>query len=160
MASDNAGARQRPAVQACRRRLRQGLQVLSETTEVVERGVLAPEPSKKAKLDPTVIRIGVLWTKDEFVNLALQLEHPFDKMEGPRDFCLEALKNVLCQGPKVTAWKRKRWLDHWTARAKVLQDKEDALHAAMDKAVAKVLVGKRPIRDAQEPPLPRPWSRH
>lgn len=86
---------------------------------------------------------GVPWTPDEFIAKLSEARHPIDSMSGTKDSVKQAIFGVLTTGEEATSLRRKQWLDKWSKVGKQLEAKEQALHAAMTKEVAKVLEGKK-----------------
>ena len=86
---------------------------------------------------------GIFHMPSEFVNLAINLEHPFDVFTGVPDVVAVNLFNLLVEGPLVIAARRLRKIREWKALAVDLDGDEKAFKQTLHPEVAQVLAGKR-----------------
>ena len=82
---------------------------------------------------------GIFHTPSEFVNLAINLEHPFDVFTGVPDVVAVNLFNLLVEGPLVIAARRLRKIREWKALAVDLDGDEKAFKQTLHPEVAQVL---------------------
>ena len=88
-------------------------------------------------------RIGVYWTKEEFVHLAKQLTHPLDEHVRVPVSLAQVIYDWAWMGPEGIKHKRKNNLAYYERRAQELQKEEDELQAKLMPEVREVIKGKR-----------------
>ena len=88
------------------------------------------------------MRFGIYHTKEQFVELALQVQHPFDKFETVDDFSRKNLFDLLTNGPVRTSRDRLKKLLEVESLAKQLAGDEQKLHQSLPRHVGEVLRGK------------------
>lgn len=98
------------------------------------------EKGEKVRLSATY---GIFYNPEEFIQRALQLEHPSDTFLPIDDANMEAIRFILREGPVKTAQHRTRMLNHFLERAKSLQAEEARLHESLDQSIRPVLATKR-----------------
>ena len=89
-----------------------------------------------------VVEIGIPFSEEEFVQEALVLEHPFDKIELP-DQISKNIATLLTKGPQWVSDFRSRQLARWSERAAALEQEEEVLRAGMHPSVRASASSKR-----------------
>jgi len=90
----------------------------------------------------STIRLGLAWTTQEFIEVAQQVTHPFDRRTKVPTKIAEAIWKVATQGPVVTAEKRKMTIEMYAGIKKQLERREAELHSKLHADVQKVVEGK------------------
>ena len=89
-----------------------------------------------------VVEIDIPFSEEEFVQEALALEHPFDKLELP-DQISRNIATLLTKGPQWVSDFRTRQLARWSERAAALEPEEEVLRAGMHPSVRASASSKR-----------------
>ena len=87
--------------------------------------------------------LGVQWEPNEFVEKALQVEHPMDSLTTLPDELKFATQQMLKLSPGDVARRRADFFKYWSARAKELVPEEAKLKSQMDPVVANAVRQKR-----------------
>jgi hypothetical protein len=87
--------------------------------------------------------LGVQWEPNEFVEKALQVEHPMDSLTTLPDELKFATQQMLKLSPGDVARRRADFFKYWSARAKELVPEEAKLKSEMDPVVANAVRQKR-----------------
>ena len=88
------------------------------------------------------VKVGIFHTQEQFVKLALHVEHPMDTTQHLDEVIQNAVDHVLKTEPKALELERKILLLKLKIRAKQLQPQEQELHASLPPSVEKVVKGK------------------
>ena len=87
-------------------------------------------------------RFGVYHTKEQFLECALQVEHPFDKFHSVDDISRQNIFNLLVNGPVKTSRERLQSLLEVESSAKQLAEDELGLHRGFPPHIDEVVKGK------------------
>ena len=87
-------------------------------------------------------RFGVYHTKEQFLECALQMEHPFDKFHSVDDISRQNIFNLLVNGPIKTSRERLKNLLEVESLAKQLAEDELGLHRGFPPHIGEVVKGK------------------
>ena len=79
----------------------------------------------------------------EFLDVALSLEHPYDARAEPPDDLRSAIRFWARSPLNVLERHVSKFFDFWHSRAKELASDEESLHGALPHHLARVLRGKR-----------------
>lgn len=90
-----------------------------------------------------ILKVGIFRTPAEFVDEALQLQHPFDGQAMVSDHAKRAIFLNLTKGRAGMAEIRKEFFDHYTQMAENLQSDESAIHSSLDPQHERILKDKR-----------------
>ena len=91
----------------------------------------------------SVLKFGIRWTPQEFLEQAKQVTHPFDAHDRVDDDVKVAIVHTLELGIDQTQSRRKEVLDCLESKAEELQHDENLLHKNMHPEIANVYKGKR-----------------
>ena len=91
----------------------------------------------------SVLKFGIRWTPQEFLEQAKQVTHPFDAHDSVEDDIKMAIVHTLEMGIDQTRPRREEVLDFWESRAEGLQHDKNFLHKNMHPEIANVYKGKR-----------------
>lgn len=108
-----------------------------------EAGVGGPEVAVGPEVAPSTVKVGVPWTTEQFVELALKCEHPFGTDPPLDDGVKRAIFRILTLGADATTRYRRRALARYRGKAERLEEAERKLHGQMNPDVAKIMQGKR-----------------
>ena len=86
-----------------------------------------------------VATFGVYYSEKEFLNKALEVEHPFDTPLPLEESNLDSIAFICEHGPAVTASFRAEQLRYYIGRAKALESEERELHLRIDQSLQPVL---------------------
>jgi hypothetical protein len=89
------------------------------------------------------VHFGVHWKPEQFFEAAKEVLHPYDACDYVPDDVKRAIVSTVNRPPDVVMQEREATLLAWEARARELQNSEDALHAAMHPEIANIYSGKR-----------------
>ena len=89
-----------------------------------------------------LVRFGIYHTKEQFVELAMQVEHPFDKFDHVDDDSRKNLFDLLTRGPVITSRDRLKKLLEVDSMARQLAAEEEKLHKSFPPHIKEVLRGK------------------
>lgn len=87
-------------------------------------------------------KLGVFRSPDEFVDLACNLQHPFDNSSGVSDDLKRNLFFLLTAGPAAVQDKRDQVLGHYRRRKQELESHELSIHEALQPHRERVVAGK------------------
>lgn len=108
----------------------------------VSGGVIGSQNDCSDDCNLDFMRFGIYHTKEQFVELALQVEHPFDKFEAVDDDSRKNLFDLLTNGPVRTSGDRLKKLLEVDYFAKQLPADEEKLHKSFPSHVREVLRGR------------------
>ena len=89
------------------------------------------------------MRFGIYRSPKQWLDDAMQLQHPFDLYHAVPDEMLRVIFEVLTLGPAEIARRRTATLNKWIGWAKELEEDEQALKLSMEKGVEAILRPKR-----------------
>ncbi|CAE7781121.1 kptA, partial [Symbiodinium sp. CCMP2592] len=98
-----------------------------------------PQPGTRVE----VFRFGIPLAPDKFVQRAVRAGHPRDFVDSLEPALKSVVKENLLGDEFSLAKHRLKFIARWSARAKELQGREDALHAALPPHIRQTLKGKR-----------------
>ena len=102
-----------------------------------------PVHDENGELVRLVATFGVYYSEREFLNKALEVEHPFDTPLPLEESNLDSIAFICEHGPAVTASFRAEQLRYYIGRAKALESEERELHLRIDQSLQPVLKRKR-----------------
>ena len=90
-----------------------------------------------------VATFGVYYSEKEFLQKALELEHPFDTPLPLEESNMQSISFICEKGPGDTAKFRAEQLRYYIGRAKALEAEEKRLHLSIHESLRPVLKKKR-----------------
>ena len=102
-----------------------------------------PVHDENGELVRLVATFGVYYSEKEFLNKALEIEHPFDTPLPLEESNLDSIAFICEHGPGATAKFRADQLHYYIGRAKALESEEKKLHLQIDQSLQPVLKRKR-----------------
>ena len=89
------------------------------------------------------VYVGTYRSCEQFVQEALQLEHPFDTDSSICDDLKIAVFELMTLGPSLLKLRREEVLRHYTERRTALQEQEQHLHSMLDEPRQRVIQDKQ-----------------
>lgn len=110
-----------------------------------------PHPAKLLQLEvgkdeeekKYTAEIGVWRTPNQFIEQAMQVQHPFDDSSSLDDVNKMNIFLLLTEGPEARATKCKISLEYYKQRAAALQEEENLIHRQLDEDRQRIVEGKR-----------------
>ncbi len=105
--------------------------------------LLQVEEGKNNEEKSFEVEIGIWRTPSQFVEQALQIQHPFDDSSSLDDANKLNMFQLLTEGAEARATRCKVALGYYKQRAVALQSAEDELHHQLDEDRKRIVQGKR-----------------